>query len=95
MRGGFVSRTAAQLGNMGGDWVGWLEGQEGVNGKFDSADPFFCDWAGDDFTLRADSPCAGQNNPPCGQIGAWGVGCEAPTPVERVSWGRIKAMYGR
>jgi hypothetical protein len=33
------------------------------------------------------------NNPGCGLIGVYDVGCEGPTPVRPVTWGRIKALY--
>jgi hypothetical protein len=65
-------------GNAGGDWVGCIADQYGVNGNF-SADPLFCDPTHDDFTLAATSPCAPENSPgECGLIGAWPVGCETP-----------------
>lgn len=35
---------------------------------------------------------AAPNNPGCGQIGAWGVGCEK-TPVVRVSWREVRALF--
>jgi hypothetical protein len=55
-------------------------------------DPLFCDIPNLDFTLHEDSPCAGENNPTCGQIGAFGVGC-GPVSLEGLSWGRIKDLY--
>jgi hypothetical protein len=54
--------------------------------------PFFCDVPNLDFTLHEDSPCAAANNPTCGQIGAFGVGC-GPVSLESLSWGRIKGLY--
>lgn len=42
-------------------------------------------------TIDAVSPCAPDNNPACGLVGALGVGCD--TPVEWTSWGSIKAMF--
>jgi hypothetical protein len=80
-------------GNEGGDWVGSIGEQYGANGNV-SADPLFCDIAGDDYTLHANSPCAPDSNPDCGLIGAWPVGC-ADTPVEKTTWGAIKAMFRR
>jgi len=44
-------------GNAGGDWVGCIAGQLGVNGNI-CEDPLFCDSQNLDFTLYADSPCA-------------------------------------
>jgi predicted outer membrane repeat protein len=80
-------------GNGGGDWVGYIANQYGINGNM-CEDPLFC--GGQDpeerLTLHSNSPCAAENSPECGQIGAWGVGCPS-TPVEEVSWGSIKAMF--
>jgi predicted outer membrane repeat protein len=80
-------------GNAGGDWVGCLEDQYGIDGNI-CEDPLFCSGANPDepYTLRDDSPCAAGNNPSCGQIGAWGVGCGA-TPAEPARWGPIKARF--
>ncbi|KPJ60579.1 MAG: hypothetical protein AMJ46_06195 [Latescibacteria bacterium DG_63] len=81
-------------GNAGGDWVGGIAGQEGINGNF-SLDPLFCDVAGDNYTLMQCSPCAPGNHPDgweCGLIGALPVGCTG-TPVEPTSWGRVKALF--
>ena len=65
-------------GNAGGDWVGCLAGQNGANGNIE-VDPQFCGAANPDepFTLLDTSPCAEENNPTCGQIGAYGIGCTA------------------
>jgi len=81
-------------GNAGGDYVGCIEGQNGTNGNF-SEDPFFCDQTGGDFTLHADSPCAEENNPGCGQVGALGVDCPAASIDDLLdtSWGGIKGMW--
>jgi hypothetical protein len=76
--------------NDGGDWVGSVSGQYGSNGNI-SAHPLFCNA---DFTLHADSPCAPDGNPECGLIGAQPVGCSS-TPVERTSWGAVKALFRR
>lgn len=62
-----------------------------TNGNF-SADPLFCDPDNDDFTLRADSPCAAPGPTSCGLIGALPVACGAVS-VERLSWGKIKGAY--
>jgi len=67
-------------------WIGshWF----GVNGNI-CDDPLFCldENPGEPYTLQENSPCAVGNNPECGQIGAWGVGCESVTPVQAASWG--------
>lgn len=64
-------------GNSGGDWTGPIGGQRGVNGNT-SAPPMFCNIDAGDITLHSASPCAAPNNPGCGQIGAWPVGCQTP-----------------
>jgi hypothetical protein len=55
-------------------------------------DPLFCDLESLDLTLRENSPCADGNTPGCGQIGAFGVGCD-PVAFAPLSWGRIKQLY--
>lgn len=61
-------------GNAGGDWTGCIMSQEGVYGNI-SADPLFCWPYGSPFGLAENSPCAEENNPECGQIGASGIDC--------------------
>jgi predicted outer membrane repeat protein len=61
-------------GNAGGDYVGCIAGQNGIRGNI-SLDPLFCEPDYDDYTLRAESPCAPEYNPDCGLIGAWPVDC--------------------
>ncbi len=63
-------------GNAGGDWIGCIAGQYGIDGNI-CEDPLFCDPENDDFRLHEDSPCApfSQPNPGCDLIGAWAVGC--------------------
>jgi hypothetical protein len=56
-------------------------------------DPLFCGLTLEDLTIHADSVCAPANNPWGEQIGAFGVGCTGPVPVEAASWTAIKAMY--
>ncbi len=55
-------------------------------------DPQLCDPEVLDFTVAASSPCAPENSPGCGLIGAWPVGCGSIS-VEGMSWGRIKELY--
>ncbi|MBN2172329.1 MAG: right-handed parallel beta-helix repeat-containing protein [Candidatus Krumholzibacteriota bacterium] len=58
------------------DYGGYLDDQTGVNGNI-SADPMLCDYAGRDFHLHAQSPCAAGGA--CAEdIGALGVGCNHP-----------------
>jgi hypothetical protein len=54
----------------------------------------FCDAAGDDFTLCADSPALAANNE-CGQMGAFGEGCAACGVVatEARTWSQVKELY--
>ncbi|MFC1573455.1 hypothetical protein ACFL6M_07655, partial [Candidatus Eisenbacteria bacterium] len=68
-------------GNDGGDYVGCIGSYEGFEGNI-SSDPLFCDIGNGEYTLREDSPCAEDNNAECGQVGAYGVGCEASTGVD-------------
>jgi hypothetical protein len=57
-------------------------------------DPLFCNLYAGDFTLCLNSPCLVPNNDWGVQVGALGWGCDAcDTPVERTSWGNIKAMF--
>jgi hypothetical protein len=63
-------------GNEGGDWVGYIAGQQGVAGNI-SMDPLYCRAPERDFTLHEDSPCApfSPRNPECDLVGAWPTGC--------------------
>ncbi len=69
-------------GNAGGDWVGSIAGQLGVNGNI-SEDPLFCGaiQPQQPYSLSSASPCAPEPNPRCGLIGAWAVGCGAYSAV--------------
>jgi hypothetical protein len=61
-------------GNSGGDWIGCIADQAGINGNF-SLDPLFCDTSAADFRLDHISPCTPENNE-CGSlIGSLGIGC--------------------
>jgi subtilisin-like proprotein convertase family protein len=62
-------------GNAGGDWVDCIAPQLGVNGNI-SEDPLFCRPLMGDLHLRAESPCAEENNPACGLIGLLETGCQ-------------------
>jgi predicted outer membrane repeat protein len=60
--------------NEGGDYVGCLAGQLGLNGNF-SLFPRFCVPINGEYTLGEGSPCLPENNS-CGVlIGAYGQGC--------------------
>jgi hypothetical protein len=59
-------------------------------------DPLFCDLYADDLRLCANSPClpGHEQNPWGALVGAHGEGCgSCDSPVERVSWGAIKAVF--
>jgi predicted outer membrane repeat protein len=75
-RTGAVTLTCCDVyGNAGGDWVGCIADQYGMDGNI-SEDPKFCEPDSNDFTIRDTSPCAPANSPPgCGRIGADSVGC--------------------
>jgi hypothetical protein len=83
-------------GNAGGDWVGCISDQNGVNGN-SSACPSFCNAGDGDFRLCDESPCLPGNHPAgydCGLLGAWGEGCSCgPSRVETTTWGVIKSLY--
>jgi len=64
-------------GNAGGDWINGIEDQEGVQGNF-TEDPLFCDPIGRVLSLAAASPCIDAVG--CGQVGAFGQGCDEPVP---------------
>ncbi len=91
-----ITLTCCDLyGNPGGDWVGSIADQYGINGNI-CEDPLFCDPENGDFTVACTSPCAPFTppNPECDLIGAWPVGCGG-TPVTESTWGGIKAMFRR
>lgn len=81
-------------GNPGGDWVGCIAEQYGVEGNI-SEDPIFCDLPGGDLQIRVDSPCAPFTppNPECDLIGACGVGCE-PSGIEEQAQPRTVLQLG-
>jgi Chlamydia polymorphic membrane protein (Chlamydia_PMP) repeat len=82
------------FGNEGGDWVGCVSSQYGVDGNI-SADPFFCDADAYDLTLQEESPCAPftEPNPSCSLIGAWPIGCPQMSPTREITWGTLKRNY--
>ena len=64
------------FGNSGGDWVGCIESQLGLDGNI-SLDPLFCGdaYPTEPLGLAEGSPCAAGYNPSCGLIGALEVLC--------------------
>ena len=75
------------FGNAGGDWTGGIADQFAEPCNL-SADPLFCDLAGGDLSLRADSPCLAANNGGCGDMGARPLGC----PVAGVEVGDLNGV---
>lgn len=68
-----------------------FEDPSGTGGNF-TADPLFCDEFGNDFTIDIGSPCAEENNPTCGQIGRFGVGCGV-VRCHCISWGHLRTRF--
>lgn len=80
---GSVILTCCDLyGNVGGDWVGTIAAQYGQNGN-SSLDPMFCNAANGDSRLQPESPYVQHIDVVHGPIGAWGVGCERASGVEK------------
>jgi hypothetical protein len=79
--------------NEGGDWVGCIAEQYGVDGNF-SACPSFCSIGAGNLRVCDESPCLPGNHPSgydCGLIGVWGVGCFCgPSNTEPTTWGAMK-----
>jgi predicted outer membrane repeat protein len=71
--------------NTGGDWIGIISGQLGIDGNI-SVNPYFCDPASNDLTLFNTSLCAPENNPQCGLIGARPVACGLEAPSNLIAW---------
>jgi predicted outer membrane repeat protein len=78
--------------NAGGDWVGCIFGQNGTYGNISEC-PLFCDIDNNDYHLQVCSPCVEGYG--CGQIGAYGVGCDCgePSLAHETTWGQVKAQY--
>jgi predicted outer membrane repeat protein len=76
------------FGNAGGDDVCGLDAGDNI-----SQDPLFCESEAGDFTIQATSPCAPDNNPECGLIGALPVGCDEPMATEQTTGNQVKAAY--
>jgi hypothetical protein len=71
------------FGNAGGDYVGCISGELGINGNI-SSDPLFCAPGTHLLTLNSESPCLPGHHPDnadCGLIGALGWGCPGPAAL--------------
>ena len=68
-------------GNVDGDYVDAILGQDGANGNF-SADPLFCNELLNYLRLTESSPCTQANAGACGLIGAYWEDCHPTTDVE-------------
>lgn len=83
-------------GNTGGDWSPYLVWLAPPTNDNMEVDPEFCRLDGwFDYKLQEDSPCAEENNPECGHIGARPVGCPDMVGIvdEPMSWGAIKSIF--
>jgi len=76
--------------NTGGNYVGCPD-PTGTSGNI-ALDPRLCDPEHDNFSLGSDSPCAAENNPACGQIGRYPVGC-GPSAASATTWGALKSRF--
>jgi len=81
------------FGNSGGDWLGCISDQYGINGNI-CEDPLFCAPEEGDLYLHKESPCAPFTvpNPECDLIGGLPVNCGG-TPTTSSSWGAVKAVF--
>ena len=77
-------------GNAGGNYDAEVGDQTGFDFNF-SLDPELCDINDADYRLFDTSPCLAANSP-CGTpVGRYNQGCDSP--VEGMSWGRVKGMW--
>ncbi len=87
-----VQLTCCDLyGNAGGDWVGSVAAQAGINGNI-CEDPLFCAPAAGNFRLQPDSPCGPFTapNPECDLVGAHPVGCSSGVPGVNIAAGGVR-----
>jgi hypothetical protein len=85
------------FGNAGGDYVGSIAGQLGVNGNIWN-NPEFCGEMfepDDPYSINVSSACADDNNgPDCSQIGARPVGCGIPYLYFNFEWLEYYIPFG-
>ncbi|MCB9516237.1 MAG: T9SS type A sorting domain-containing protein [Candidatus Latescibacteria bacterium] len=77
--GDVTASCCLSYGNTGGNWVGGLDGQEGINGNL-TINPWLCGWKEGVLTVSEVSPCLPENNSCGALIGALGMGCSGPAP---------------
>ena len=77
-------------GNVEGNYDSVVGDQTGLNDNF-SLDPELCGIEIADYRLFDTSPCLQVNSPCDWLVGAFDQGCDSP--VEDMSWGRVKALY--
>lgn len=70
--------------NQGGTYRDWEADDSDIE-----ADPLFCKFPSDDYTVQAASPCVVSD---CALVGAFGIGCD-PVSIEGRSWSGVKALF--
>ena len=84
------------FGNAGGDYVGCIAGQMGINGNI-WGDPIFCGVElepDDPYSISVNSPCADANNGSCNNIGARLVKCGIPWIYMYIEWLEYYIPFG-
>ncbi len=84
------------FGNAGGDYVGCIAGQLGIDGNIWN-NPMFCgvEFEPDDpYSLDVNSPCADENNGSCDNIGARPVKCGVPWVFIYLEWMEYYIGFG-
>jgi hypothetical protein len=83
-------------GNAGGDYVGSIAGQLGIDNNFWD-NPDFCgvEYEPDDpYSISIHSPCAEENNPICGGVGGQLVKCGIPYLDVNLEWLEYYIPFG-
>ncbi|MCP4706647.1 MAG: T9SS type A sorting domain-containing protein, partial [candidate division Zixibacteria bacterium] len=80
------------FGNVGGDWIGNIADQNGIDGNF-SIDPLFCEPEIDNYQLAGNSPCLSGNNECVLLIGALDMGCDIITDIEDSDGNSLPKTY--
>ena len=77
-------------GNVPDNYDSIVGDLSGTNDNF-SQDPELCGREIADYRLFDTSICLEDNSPCMHLVGRWGIGCDSP--VEKMSWGRLKGMW--